>query len=710
MKKIIGSIVAVAAALSIAFIVSGCDANDNENIKDPMPTPPDTTESVPDLPEWYEDGIDFCLEGGMMGDAAGNFDPSAEVTKEEIAYALWVFDGKPTLDEELTFSDVDANSKYAPAISWAASVGVMSVPGSNIFTPKENVTREQLASILYKYAKTKSSYVPVFGFTLDFDDNRQISTWARDSVTWCVKRGLINGVDDGKLDPKGAALRSHLAVMLQRYREIFPIGVTVGVRYSDFGAVGDGVKDDFSAIVMAHNYANSHNLPVFADEGATYYIGEGRGCATIRTNTTWTGATFIIDDSALTQPKSSNNIIFLVDGDEYVRGFHIDSLEKGQKHLGFAPGEELLVTVENRRIKQYIRSGDNANQGSSMTDTFLVDADGNILTDIIWDFDDITSCKAKKIDEPLTIDGGTFLCKVNRHPSRTYFYRNIKIIRSNTTVQNLTMKIIDEGKTGSPYSGFITVIETAYVTLKDLTLDAYNEFGGDIGTYALQLNYSVDLTLDGVIQGNDIHDNGRWGIMCTNFCKDLVIKNSKINRFDAHMGVANCTNENSTIGCHGINTVGHGDFILKNSTVHNDILILLRADYGASWDGDVYIENVEWYHSSSCPSVIYARNTGTHDYGYTCYQPRNIYIDGLHVIENDDVPKKYNGMRILSYYSLAENSGTVSPYVLCERVVAKNVWSESGIPGCLSFRAEDYPDVIWEISDSNIVEEFLPRP
>ena len=80
------------------------------------------------------------------------------------------------------------------------------------------------------------------------------------------------------------------------------------------------------------------------------------------------------------------------------------------------------------------------------------------------------------------------------------------------------------------------------------------------------------------------------------------------------------------------------------------------------------------------------------------------------VIENEDVPEKYNGLRLLSYYSLAEKDRALYPYVLCEKVVAKNVWSESGIPGCLSFNAEDYPDVIWEIIDSNIVEEFLPRP
>ena len=480
-----------------------------------------------------------------------------------------------------------------------------------------------------------------------------------------------------------------------------------GVYYSDFGAVGDGVTDDFDAIIAAHEYANANNLPVFADEGATYYIGITDEPAIIRTSTTWTGATFIVDDRNLTTSRG-NTILFLVDGDEYVRGFDIDSLEKGQKKLDFAPGEMLLVTVENENVKQYKRKFQHANDGVAMSDTFIVDADGNILTDIIWNFDEITSVKAKRIGDPLVIDGGTFLCKVNRYNSNGYFFRNIKIIRSSTTVQNLTMRIIDEGNVGSPYSGFITVIETANVTLKNLRLDAYNAFKGEIGTYAMQINYSVNTTLDGVIQTNDILDTSRWGIMNTNFCKDFVVKNCRLNRYDSHMGVANCTIDNSTIGSNGINIIGHGKFILKNSTVYNDCLIILRADYGATWDGDVYIENVNWYHSSSCPAVIYARNASDHDFGYTCYQPHNVYIDGLRVYEYN-APAGKNYPRILCYYVRGEEIGTLSPYILTERVVVNDLHTVSGIPTYISFNEGDYPDTEWEITNSNVLEKYLPR-
>jgi len=480
------------------------------------------------------------------------------------------------------------------------------------------------------------------------------------------------------------------------------------VRYSDFGAVGDGVTDDYDAIVAAHAYANEQGLPVFADEGATYYIGESDKCAIIRTNTTWTGATFIIDDRSLIPWRSDINTLFLVDGDEYVDDFEIDTLKKGQKKLGFAPGEKLLVTVENDNIRQYFRRYVDYDASTAMSDTFIVDAEGNILSDIIWNFDEITKTTAKRIGEPLVIEGGTFLHMVNRHDSQSYFSRNIKIIRSNTTVQNLTMKVAEEGDVGSPYMGFLMVIETAYVNLKNLQLDAYNSFGGTMGTYAMQINYSANTTLDNVVQTNDILDESIWGIMNTNFCKDFVVKNCRLNRYDSHMGVTNCTIENSIIGTNGVNLIGHGDFILKDSTVYNDCLFILRADYGATWDGDIYVENVTWHYNSSAPAVIYARNDSSHDFGYTCYQPHNVYIDGLYIID-DEAPENYGGPRILCYYVKDEPIGDVSPYILCEKVVANNVRTKSGKPTYLSFNEGDYPDTEWEISDSNIVMEYLPK-
>jgi len=706
MKKLIGLLVSVVTLLSLVLVVNGASVAD---CKKDSGCPAAFYTDL-NLSGWYHDGIHFCVEEGMMIGEGNKFEPDTEATREEIVYAIWVAAGKPAAEREVTFTDVDKSSKYAPAISWAASIYVVTGHGDGTFAPKDNVTREQLATMLYRFAKTKPSYIPAYGFSLNFSDNNKVSTWARDSLTWCVRKGIMNGVGGGKLDPQGTALRSHVAAMLQRYCQQILMNESICVRYSDFGAVGDGVTDDFSAIVMAHNYANTHGLPVYADDGATYYIGEARGTAAIRTNTTWTGATFIIDDRNLVPFRSSINTLFSVTGDQYVNIPEITSLKKWQKHLGFAPGEDLLVTVENNKITHYIRSGRNANSGTPMSDTFIVDAEGNILTDIVWNFDNISSCWAKKLAEPLVIEGGTFHIMVSRHQSHSYFSRNIKVSRSNTTIRNLTMEIIDEGDTGSPYAGFITVTNAANVKLENLMLDAFNPFNGGYGTYAMQLNYCVNITLDNVVQGNDIHDTDRWGIMCTNFCKDFYLKNCRLNRYDSHMGVANCTIENSTIGGSGVNIIGHGKFVLRNSTVYQDNLVILRSDYGSTWDGDVYIENVEWYPESRAPSIIRVENNGIHDYGYTCYMPHNVYIDGLRIVDTENKDPEYNGPRILSYYSLARKHGTISPYILCERVVAKNVYTDSGKPVYLSFFEKDYPNVKWEISDSGIVEEFLPIP
>ena len=148
---------------------------------------------------------------------------------------------------------------------------------------------------------------------------------------------------------------------------------------------------------------------------------------------------------------------------------------------------------------------------------------------------------------------------------------------------------------------------------------------------------------------------------------------------------------------------------MKNSTVYNDCLFILRADYGATWDGDIYVENVDWYHSTTYPALLYARNDSQHDFGYTCYQPHNLYIDGLDIYEYN-APAGNNYPRILCYYVRGEVIGTVSPYVLCKRVVVNNLKTVSGVPTYLSFNKGDYPNTKWEITNSNVIEGYLPRP
>lgn len=143
------------------------------------------------------------------------------------------------------------------------------------------------------------------------------------------------------------------------------------VKYSDFGAKGDGKTDDIEAIIAAHTYANEHNLKVKADDKATYYIGGKDRTAIIQTDTDFGDASFIIDDSNVENRTSS---VFLVSSKmkaEKIEG--ISSLKRNQFKIDLNLKYRSLITVTNSNVKQYIRFGLNQNNGSDQTDIFLVD-------------------------------------------------------------------------------------------------------------------------------------------------------------------------------------------------------------------------------------------------------------------------------------------------------------------------------------------------
>ncbi|MCB1124776.1 MAG: hypothetical protein KJT03_24695, partial [Verrucomicrobiae bacterium] len=190
------------------------------------------------------------------------------------------------------------------------------------------------------------------------------------------------------------------------------------VRYSDFGAIGDGKTDDIDAIATTHQVANQHGLRVKADTGATYYISGKDRTAVIRTDTDFGNAKFIIDDTLV---ENRNAFVFLVDSSlEPFEPGGIASLKKNQKKIDISLPQTCLVTVTNSKRKHYIRFGRNQNNGSSQTDIFIVGEDGTVDADtpIIWDFDQITEISALPMDETtLNITGGHFTTIANQAES-----------------------------------------------------------------------------------------------------------------------------------------------------------------------------------------------------------------------------------------------------------------------------------------------------
>lgn len=481
------------------------------------------------------------------------------------------------------------------------------------------------------------------------------------------------------------------------------------VKYSDFGAKGDGKTDDIDAIAAAHAFANAHGLPVKADAGATYYIGGKARTAFIRTPTDFGKAAFIIDD---TNVENRDTPVFMVSSDKSAFSPEgLTSLRKNQEKVDLTLPGPCLITVVNTHVKQYIRYGLNQNSGSPQTDIFIADKNGRVDMNapIIWDFDQITSITALPIDEtPLHITGGRFTTIANKEESKyRYYSRNIAIRRSNVVVDGLEHLVTGEGDHGAPYSGFLHIGDCAYVTVKNTILTGrktYNTIGSagkpvSMGTYDLLVNRALNVSFVNCTQTNDINDTRYWGISGSNFSKNLLFDGCVFSRFDAHQGVANATIRNSVLGHMGINAIGSGTFLVENSTLLARNFINLRSDYGSTWQGELIIRNCVFKPFNGRPmsaSLVNGNYTGLHDFGYTCYMPERIIIENLK-IDDSSHPENYQGPALFADFNpdmKDESYQEKFPYVKTREVILKNVTTVSGKPLRVSNNIFMFKDVV----------------
>ncbi len=171
---------------------------------------------------WYHDGVHYVLENGIMsGLGNGQFAPNDTTSRAMLAQILWNMEGKPAIRSGIPFEDVSESDWYAMAISWAESNGIIGGYGNGKFGPNDAVTREQLATILYRYAKYKGVDVSVGEDTniLSYDDAFDVSEWAIPAMQWAVGNGLISGRTASTLNPKDKATRAEIATIIMRYCE-----------------------------------------------------------------------------------------------------------------------------------------------------------------------------------------------------------------------------------------------------------------------------------------------------------------------------------------------------------------------------------------------------------------------------------------------------------------------------------------------------------
>jgi hypothetical protein len=404
----------------------------------------------------------------------------------------------------------------------------------------------------------------------------------------------------------------------------------------------------------------------------------------IQTDTDWSGARFIIDD---TKDAVRNSHVFRVSS----------KLAPAQvTALSDLPGNSFITVTDNTTMR-YIREGPNQNSGSAQTDVFITGKDGLIdaSTPLIWEFNNISSAAAYPIDgETLTLRGGHFTTIANQaEPKYTYYSRGINVTRSNVIIDGAEHIITGELEHGAPYGGFISVWKCADVTVRNCKLSAHKTYSTvgsagvpvPMGSYDITVESSVNIKFENCTQINDIHDTGLWGIFASNHSKNLVFDTVKFSRFDAHMGVTNAVIKNSLLGHMGVHLIGRGTFILENTKVCGYSLINLRHDYGSTFDGEIIIRNCEFLPRNGTMSdavLISGGNSGRHNFGYTCYMPKKITIDGL-IIHDGNHPDGYAGPKIFAdfnrqYTSEEFEKAQEYPYIITEEVGIKNLKIMSG--------------------------------
>ena len=168
--------------------------------------------------DWFYDAVAYVYENGIMaGTSDTTFEPDMQLDRAMAAQLFYNLEGKPAVTGDSTFTDVTSGHWAVDAITWAAQNDIVAGIGGNLYDPDSNVTREQFAVMLYKYARFKGYDLTAAGDLTQFPDAGSISSWAETALSWANGNGLINGHENGTIDPKGSTIRAQAASIMANF-------------------------------------------------------------------------------------------------------------------------------------------------------------------------------------------------------------------------------------------------------------------------------------------------------------------------------------------------------------------------------------------------------------------------------------------------------------------------------------------------------------
>ena len=170
--------------------------------------------------DWFYDSVQYVSNKRLMtGTADDQFSPNATTTRAMVVTILYRLEGEPAVTGDAHFTDLVSGQYYLDAVAWASQNDIVNGVGENTFAPNEDITREQMATILYRYAQYKGLDVSTAADLSGYPDAAQVQTYAQKAMSWAVAEGIVAGMDDGTLNPAGNASRAQIATILMRFCE-----------------------------------------------------------------------------------------------------------------------------------------------------------------------------------------------------------------------------------------------------------------------------------------------------------------------------------------------------------------------------------------------------------------------------------------------------------------------------------------------------------
>lgn len=213
---------------------------------------------------WYADAVEYVRDNGLMsGTGATTFSPDTDTSRAMLATILYRASGSPAVSGSPAFTDVAPGAWYADAVAWAADNGIVSGYGNSLFGSDDPISREQIATILWRYAGSPAAQAGE-----DFADERSIASYAADAVDWARANGIVSGVEGNRFLPQGSATRAQVATILRNYMTMeqtpdTDTGNVLVVYYSATGStrtvaetIADTLNGDLFEITPAQPYTS----------------------------------------------------------------------------------------------------------------------------------------------------------------------------------------------------------------------------------------------------------------------------------------------------------------------------------------------------------------------------------------------------------------------------------------------------------------------